>query len=118
MSICLLYTSLLLGSSTMNIVLDLWLVCGLELGIAGAAWATLAAQGVSAVLSFALFRRTLKQCTTSNPLTDSCDKSIAESPLRQNPDSEMPVHPMSDGTEHHSAPVSFTHLDVYKRQII
>ena len=94
---------LLLSSSTMNIVLDLWLVCGLELGIAGAAWATLAAQGVSAVLSFALFRRTLKQCTTSNPLTDSCDKSIAESPLRQSPDSEMPVHPMSDGTEHRSA---------------
>lgn len=94
---------LLIFSSALNIGLDLCLVCGLELGIEGAAWATLAAQTVSAVLSFLLFRRTLNQCTAPEPLTDSCDKSIAESPLRQSPDSEIPVHPMSDGIEHHSA---------------
>lgn len=94
---------LLIFSSALNIGLDLCLVCGLELGIEGAAWATLAAQTVSAVLSFLLFRRTLNQCTAPEPLTDSCDKSIAESPLRQSPDSEIPVHSMSDDIEHHSA---------------
>lgn len=98
---------LLIFSSVLNIGLDLWLVCGLKLGIAGAAWATLAAQGVSAVLSFILFRQTLKQCTAPEPLTDSCDKSIAESSLRQSPDSEIPVHPMSGGIEHH-LPLSIT----------
>ena len=94
---------LLIFSSALNIGLDLCLVCGLELGIEGAAWATLAAQAISAVLSFLLFRRTLNQCTAPEPLTDSCDKSIAESPLRQSQDSEIPVHSMSDGIEHHSA---------------
>ena len=94
---------LLIFSSALNIGLDLCLVCGLKLGIEGAAWATLAAQTVSAVLSFLLFRRTLNQCTAPEPLTDSCDKSIAESPLRQSPDSEIPVHPTSDGIKHHSA---------------
>ena len=54
---------LLIFSSALNIGLDLCLVCGLKLGIEGAAWATLAAQTVSAVLSFLLFRRTLNQCT-------------------------------------------------------
>ena len=86
---------LLMGSSALNIVLDLWLICGLELGIAGAARATLAAQGMSAILSFALFCRILKQCTAPDPLTDSYGKSITESSLLQIPGSETPVHPIS-----------------------
>lgn len=43
---------LLIVSSILNILMDLWLVAGLGLGVFGAALATLIAQGISAVLSF------------------------------------------------------------------
>lgn len=42
----------LIFSSALNVGLDLWFVIGFHWGIAGAAWATLIAQGVSALLSF------------------------------------------------------------------
>lgn len=45
----------LIMSSLMNVVLDYHMVCNLHLGVAGAAWATLIAQGVSALLSFVVF---------------------------------------------------------------
>ena len=51
---------LLIFSSLFNIGLDLFMVCSLKLGVAGVAWATLIAQGISAVLSFLLFLRELK----------------------------------------------------------
>lgn len=51
---------LLIFSSMLNIVLDLLLVRGFGLGIAGAAVATVFAQGLSAVISFCLLMRTLK----------------------------------------------------------
>ena len=43
---------LLIFSSVLNIFMDLWMVAGLELGVFGAALATLIAQGISAVFSF------------------------------------------------------------------
>ena len=42
----------LIFSSLFNIALDIFMVCRLHLGIAGVAWATLIAQGISAVVSF------------------------------------------------------------------
>lgn len=51
---------LLIFSSLLNIVLDLFLVGGLGFGIAGAAAATVFAQGLSAVISFCLLLHTLK----------------------------------------------------------
>ena len=51
---------LLIFSSVFNILLDLYLVCALGLGIQGAAWATLLAQGISALASFLIFLRELK----------------------------------------------------------
>ena len=42
---------LLIFSSSLNIVLDLWMVGPLEMGVAGAAWATLISQGISALIS-------------------------------------------------------------------
>lgn len=51
---------LLIFSSVFNILLDLYLVCALGLGIQGAAWATLLAQGISALTSFLIFLRELK----------------------------------------------------------
>lgn len=39
----------LLGSTALNIALDVWFVLGLHWGVAGAAWATVAAQAFSAV---------------------------------------------------------------------
>lgn len=51
----------LLFSSAFNIVLDLIFVGKFHWGIAGAAWATLIAQAVSAVLSFLVLRNKLNQ---------------------------------------------------------
>ena len=48
---------LLIFSSVLNILMDLWMVVGLGLGVFGAALATLIAQGISAVLSLLLFLR-------------------------------------------------------------
>ena len=46
---------LLIFSSVFNIVLDIYMVRSLGLGIAGVAWATLIAQGISALFSFLIF---------------------------------------------------------------
>ena len=46
---------LLIFSSILNILMDLWMVAGLGLGVFGAALATLIAQGLSAVLSLLIF---------------------------------------------------------------
>ena len=46
---------LLIFSSVLNILMDLWMVAGLGLGVFGAALATLIAQGISAVFSFVIF---------------------------------------------------------------
>ena len=55
---------LLIFSSLLNIVLDLLLVGGMGFGIAGAAAATVFAQGLSAVISFYLLMRSLKHYET------------------------------------------------------
>ena len=46
---------LLIFSSVLNVALDIYMVGPLGMGVAGAAWATLLAQGISAVLSFCIF---------------------------------------------------------------
>ncbi len=51
---------LLIFSSVLNVGLDLYLVLTLKMGVAGVAWATLIAQGVSAVAAFLLFVRELR----------------------------------------------------------
>lgn len=53
---------LLVFSSIFNILLDIFLVDTLALGITGAAWATLTAQGLSVFLSLFLFLRELRSC--------------------------------------------------------
>lgn len=50
---------LLVFSSVLNIVLDLWLVVSFELGVAGVAIATVIAQGVSCLISLAILIRHL-----------------------------------------------------------
>ena len=50
---------LLIFSSVFNVVLDIYMVNSLNMGVAGAAWATLIAQGISAVFSFILFLKEL-----------------------------------------------------------
>ncbi len=51
----------LIFSSVLNVALDLYLVAVRDMGVAGAAYATFLAQGISAVLSFLVFLRTLRQ---------------------------------------------------------
>ena len=46
--------------------MDLWMVAGLELGVFGAALATLIAQGISAVLSFLIFIHRMRQFQVAN----------------------------------------------------
>lgn len=50
---------LLIFSSILNIILDIIAVAYMRMGIAGAAWATLLSQALSALLSFMILRRTL-----------------------------------------------------------
>ena len=50
---------LLIFSSVLNIFLDLAAVIAFGMGVEGAAWATLASQAVSALLSYLILRRTL-----------------------------------------------------------
>jgi len=52
---------LLIFSSVLNIMMDLWMVAGLGLGVFGAALATLIAQGISAVFSFLIFLYRIRQ---------------------------------------------------------
>ncbi len=51
---------LLMFSSILNIILDIYSVRTLHMGIAGVAWATVIAQGISVVLSFFLLLRELR----------------------------------------------------------
>ena len=52
---------LLIFSSILNIIMDLWMVAGLGLGVFGAALATLIAQGISAVFSSLIFFYRMRQ---------------------------------------------------------
>lgn len=52
--------ALLIFSSLLNIALDIWMVSGFHLGVAGVAIATVIAQGVSCVISFIILMRLLK----------------------------------------------------------
>lgn len=51
----------LIFSSVFNIALDYYMVTALNMGVAGVAWATLIAQGISAVLSFGVFMWEMKR---------------------------------------------------------
>ena len=57
---------LLIFSSVFNIVLDVVFVREFHMGVAGVAWATLIAQGISAVVAFLLFVREMKQYQGEN----------------------------------------------------
>lgn len=63
----------LIFSSLLNVGLDLYMVITLKMGIAGAAWATFIAQGVSAILSFLVLMRLLY--SLSNKKTIIFDKT-------------------------------------------
>lgn len=54
----------LIGSSVGNVVLDYWFVAGLGMGVAGVAWATFIAQGISAVLALVTLARRLRGIKT------------------------------------------------------
>ncbi len=60
----------LIFSSLFNIVLDYILVVGGHMGIAGVAWATLIAQGISAVLSMIVLLQILGRMSSSVALMD------------------------------------------------
>ncbi len=51
---------LLIFSSLLNVVLDIWMVTALGMGVFGAALATLIAQGIAAVISFLLYLKEMR----------------------------------------------------------
>lgn len=60
--------ALLIFSSILNIALDVWMVGSLGLGVAGAAAATVTAQGISAIISFFILMRLLKTYRTKGKI--------------------------------------------------
>ena len=60
--------ALLIFSSILNIVLDIWMVGPLGLGVAGAAIATVIAQGISALISLFLLLRLLRSYKTTEKI--------------------------------------------------
>ncbi len=68
---------LLIFSSVLNVILDIVMVRVFGLGVAGVAWATLIAQGVSALTSFGIFLKELKSypSTTKLPCFDTAELS-------------------------------------------
>ncbi len=46
-------------SSTSNILVDIWFVCGFDMGVAGVAWATFLCQGISCVLAIVVVLKRL-----------------------------------------------------------
>ena len=69
---------LLIFSSLFNIVLDVFFVKELAMGVSGVAWATLIAQGISAVLSFMILLRELRGYRVAEklPLFDKVEFSL------------------------------------------
>ena len=65
---------LLIFSSLLNIVMDLVLVGGFGLGVAGAAAATVFAQGLSALISFCLLMKSLKTYESGKTGSEMPDK--------------------------------------------
>ena len=51
---------LMIFSSVFNVVLDLIMVCSFHMGVSGVVWATLIAQGISAVMAFLIFIREMR----------------------------------------------------------
>lgn len=72
---------LLIFSSLLNILMDLVLVRGFGCGIAGAAVATVLAQGLSAVISFRILMHTLKGYTEKK--TDEEEKDTKEGDTKE-----------------------------------
>lgn len=58
---------LLIFSSLFNIGLDIYMVYSLGLGVAGVAWATLIAQGISAIAAFLLFLKEISVYQEKSP---------------------------------------------------
>ncbi|WP_058486033.1 MATE family efflux transporter [Defluviitalea phaphyphila] len=57
----------LIFSSMLNIILDLIFMAGFNMGVAGAAWATFIAQGISSILTIVYLFYTIKKIETKNP---------------------------------------------------
>jgi putative MATE family efflux protein len=62
----------LIFSSVLNVALDLWMVIGWQLGVAGVAIATVAAQGLSAVISFLVLLRELNHYPIADGQKATC----------------------------------------------
>ena len=70
----------LIFSSVLNVALDLWFVIRFDMGVAGVAWATLIAQGVSAALSFCVLAVKLRdmQKSLQSAMAWDMDVSVVE----------------------------------------
>ncbi len=73
---------LLICSSIINIILDIAFVKGLGFGVAGAAVATVLAQGLSAVVSFGLLMRSLKEYENKESASKAFDIQILGSMVK------------------------------------
>ena len=94
------------------------MVAGLDLGVFGAALATLLAQGISAVFSLLIFFSRMRRYKRR---FEWFDRHELRSMLRIAVPSVLQQSTVSIGMRIVQAvvnPVSYTHLDVYKRQMV
>lgn len=84
---------LLIFSSLFNIVLDVFFVKELTMGVSGVAWATLIAQGISAVLSFGILIRYLRSFASG----DGADRERSVAGRQNAPASDSGAGRVSDG---------------------
>ena len=102
---------LLIFSSLFNILLDIYFVYILHLGVAGVAWATFIAQGISAGLSFFIFLKELRAYQSEKTSWFSASAFVSMTRIA------LPSILQQSTVSIGMMPVSYTHLDVYKRQI-
>ena len=102
-------------SALMNIALDLLFVISFGMGIAGAAWATIISQAFSALL-LAVYTIRRLSLHRIRPKTLHFDRLLLKELLQYSLLTSVQQSVMNFGILMVQGPVSYTHLDVYKRQ--
>ena len=107
---------LLVVGNILNIVLDVWLVMGLHMNVQGAALATVLAEYATLLLGLLMVRKILKLRGISGEMLKTAWRGNFRHLLALNRDIMLRSLLLQLCFGASTVPVSYTHLDVYKRQ--